>query len=60
MDRDPAPGAAERKKASIEEALGKLTGDTKAKREGHEQGAETRVPSTAANAEGEPQNVTRK
>lgn len=60
MDRDPAPGAAERMKASIKEALRKLTGSTKAKPDGPAEGAETEVPSTAASAEGKPENGTRK
>jgi len=60
MDRDPVPGAAERIKASVKEAIGKLTGDTRATAEGHAEGAETKVPNTAASAEGEPENVTRK
>ena len=60
MDRDPVPRAAERIKASIKEAMGKLTGKPGAKPEGHVAGAETRVPDTAASAEGEPENGTRK
>ncbi|WP_043840268.1 CsbD family protein [Muricoccus aerilatus] len=60
MDRDPDPAAAERMKASIKEAIGKLTGDPKAQAEGRAEKAKAEIPNTAASAEGEPENVTRK
>lgn len=60
MDSKPVPGAAERVKASIKEAIGKLTGDPKAQAEGRAEGAEAGVPDTATRADGDPENVTRK
>ena len=60
MDQDPAPGEAERMKGSIKEAIGKLTGDTKAQAEGRAEKAggkpegdaavtESRLPDTTEN-----------
>ena len=60
MDRNPVPGAAERIKASIREAIGKLTGDTKTQADGRAEGAKAEVPNTAACADSGPKNVTRK
>ena len=60
MDRKPVPDAAERIKASIKEAIGTLTGDAKAQAEGRAERAIAEVPDTAAPADGEPENITRK
>jgi len=59
MDRDPDPAAAERLKASIKEAIGKLTGNTRA---GAPDGAEQtggEAGNSAVEPGGEIKNATR-
>jgi uncharacterized protein YjbJ (UPF0337 family) len=60
MDRGPVPNVAERAKASIKDAIGKLTGDPKAQAEGVAEQAEAEVQNTATGADNEPVNVTRR
>ena len=52
MDQDPIPGEAERAKGSVKEAIGKLTGDTKAQVEGAAEKAVGKPEKDAAGTEG--------
>ena len=52
MEQDPVPSEAERVKGSIKEAIGKLTGDTKAQAEGRAEQAGGTARRDASGAEG--------
>lgn len=59
MNRDPVPRAAKRIKTSIKEAIGKLTGDTRAQAEGRAQKGSGKAQIDTTGAEGEIPDVTR-
>ena len=59
MDQDPAPSEAERVKGSVKEAIGKLTGDTRAQAEGRAQKGSGKAQIDTTGAEGEIPDVTR-
>jgi uncharacterized protein YjbJ (UPF0337 family) len=60
MDQDPVPSEAERVKGSVKEAIGKLTGDTRAQAEGRAEKARGKAPEEALGAEGTIPNVPAK
>ena len=59
MDQKPVRGDAERVKGSIKEAIGKLTGDTRAQAEGRAQKGSGKAQIDTTGAEGEIPDVTR-
>ena len=58
MDQDPVPSEAERVKGSVKEAIGKLTGDTRAQAEGRAEKASGKAQVDTARAEGEIPDAT--
>lgn len=60
MDQDPVPSEAERVKGSVKEAIGKLTGDTRAQAEGRAEKARGKASEEALGAEGTIPNVPAK
>jgi len=52
MNREPVPSTAERVKASVKEAIGKLAGDTRAQTEGHAEKTRGRAQRDAPGAQG--------
>ncbi|SDB73071.1 CsbD family protein [Belnapia rosea] len=60
MDSDRIAGTAKQVKGSIKEAIGKLTGDTKAQAEGAAEKAEGKVQNTAGDAKAAVRNATGK